>query len=152
MNVLGVRCSTTDYAFCVLTGDKASPMVVVTDAEKFPKGFTEAQNLKWLVQEFEGHISKYQVNTVVIKRFEGRNRGNAFENRVEHEAAIMLAGANLGITNITKKVKSTISKHLGLKGQARYLKTKLDTTVITNYDNYPEKTQEAILAAWSELD
>jgi hypothetical protein len=46
-------------------------------------------------------------------------------------------------------MSSTISKDLGLKGKGKYLKTKLDTSPIKDFENYAQKVQEAILVAWS---
>jgi hypothetical protein len=87
---------------------------------------------------------------VVIKRFEGLAKGTAYEDRVEHEAAVFLACDSCGISGVFKKVKSTIAKNLGCKGRAHYLLT-LNTSLIPNYSQYTEKEQDSILAGWSEL-
>jgi hypothetical protein len=37
-----------------------------------------------------------------------------------------------------------------MKGKAKYL-LEFDTSAITDFDSFSEKTREAILAAWTEL-
>jgi hypothetical protein len=106
--------------------------------------------LLWFTLEVEQWIKKYNVQSVVMKRFEGRSRGGSFEDRVEYEAAVYLACARCGLTTACKKVRSTIAKDLGLKGRAHYLAT-LNTSVIPAFSNYTDKEQEAILCAWSDL-
>jgi hypothetical protein len=86
----------------------------------------------------------------VIKKFEGKSRGKTYEERVEHEAAVIIAAANRGLRKVPKKVKSTIAKDLGQKGRAHYLSV-LDTSHFQTFESESEKTKEAILAGWSEL-
>ena len=52
---------------------------------------------------------------------------------------VIVAGANAGLRRIQRKVSATIAKDLGLKGRARYLRTKLDTSQIPEFANSPEK-------------
>jgi hypothetical protein len=150
MNVLGVRCSNKDFTYAILTGTKRAPAQVMLNSLAFPKGFAKAQSLRWLLQEMDGIITANQINKIVIKSSEGLTRGNTFVDRVEHEAAVQIAGAARGLKGIFKKVKSTIAKDLGQKGRAHYL-AHLDTSSFPDYDSCSEKEQEAILAAWSEL-
>ena len=67
-------------------------------------------------------------------------------------AMVYFAAQNKGIKDISKKVKGSIAKSLGLKGRAKYLKTSLDTTLIENFDSYSDKAHDAIYAGWSKLD
>ncbi len=150
MTVLGVRCSNKDLTYAVLSGTKKSPVLATLDAVAFPKGYTKPNSLRWLVLEIDGIITKHQIKIIVIKSSEGMTRGKAFEDRVEHEAAVQIAAANRGLKWIFKKVKSTIAKDLGQKGRAHYL-AQLDTSSLPEYDSRSEKEKEAILAAWSGL-
>lgn len=150
MNVLGIRCSNSDYTFAVLCGLRTSPQVIEVNSFSFPTGFAKPQSLKWFYQEIDDLLTRHSVKIIVIKKFEGRTRGNTYEDRVEHEAMVLLAGANHGLKALFKKVKSTISKDLGMKGRGRYLLT-FNTSPISNFDKYSGKAQEALFAAWSEL-
>jgi hypothetical protein len=84
----------------------------------YPKGFVKAQSLHWLYQEADGLFRQNGIEKLVIKRFEGQSRGAPFEDRVEHEAAVMLAAAQRGMKAVFKKVKSQIAKELGQKSRA----------------------------------
>jgi len=121
------------------------------DSIVFPRGFNTQQNLVWFLREIEALLDKFDIEMIVTKEFEGRKRDKSFVARVEHEAMVYMAAANHGITAVFKKRKCTIAKDLGLKGRARYLSTKLDTSPIPDFNSYSDKTQDAILAAWSEL-
>lgn len=151
MTVLGVRCSNKDFSYVVMSGAKKAPTIDTSGSLTYPKNYSRPRSLQWFTQEVEELIKKNNVQHVVMKRFEGRSRGGSFEERVEYEAAVYLAAARCGLTNVRKKVKSTLARDLGLKGRAHYLETGLDTSVIPAYSNYSAKEQEAILCAWSEL-
>jgi hypothetical protein len=151
MTRLGIRCSNTDFAYAVLRGTKHVPEVIETNVIGVPAGYRHPEALDWLYQEIERLISSHGAEMIVIKRSESRRRNGALEARLEFEGAVALAGHRSGRIPSLKKVKSTIAKDLGLKGFARYLKTRLDTTPIEGFDSYPSKQQEAILSAWSEL-
>ena len=151
MNILGIRCSNKDFSYAVMSGSKKAPVIVESRSLLYPKNFTRPRSLLWFTQEIEQLIKKYNVQSVVMKRFEGRRRGGSFEDRVEYEAAVYLACARCGLTTACKKVKSTIAKDFGLKGRAHYLETELDTCVIPSFSSCTNKEQEAILCAWSDL-
>ena len=151
MNVLGVRCSNKDIAFAVLDGTKDGPRLIECRTVAYPKGYSKAQSLMWLLREIETIIGQNSIGAIVIKRDEGKFRNRAYEDRVEHEGVVWLAGAKCGLKNVTKKVGRSIAKNIGLKGKAKYLKTQLDTSVIPEYSGLSEKSKEAVLAAWSEL-
>ncbi|HLN32629.1 MAG TPA: hypothetical protein VK395_33175 [Gemmataceae bacterium] len=150
MNVLGVRCSNKDFTYAVLSGTKKSPVQETLYAVAFPKGYAKPQSLRWLLLEIDGLITKHQIKSIVIKSSEGMTRGKAFADRVQHEAAVQIAGATRGLKAVFEKVKSTMAKDLGQKGRAHYL-AQLDTSNFPDYDSHSEKEQEAILAAWSGL-
>jgi hypothetical protein len=150
MNILGIRCSNKDFSYAVMRGTKKAPKIVALETLVYPKNYTRSRSLLWFTLEVEQWIKKYNVQSVVMKRFEGRSRGGSFEDRVEYEAAVYLACARCGLTTACKKVRSTIAKDLGLKGRAHYLAT-LNTSVIPAFSNYTDKEQEAILCAWSDL-
>jgi hypothetical protein len=153
VNILGVRCSSSDFSYAVLNGSRASPVVLKVDSLAYPANYARCRPraLQWFVQEVEELIRNHNVEAVIMKRFEGRSRGTSFEERAEYEGAVYVAAARCGLSTVGKKVKSTIAKHLGLKGQAHYLETGLNTSAIPAYSEYTEKEQEAILCAWSQL-
>jgi hypothetical protein len=134
-----------------MNGGRVAPTVVASNSLAYPKNYARQRSLQWFTQEVEELIKKYSVQSIVIKRSEGRTKGRSFEERVEYEAAVYLAAARCCVTAISKKVKSTIAKDLGLKGRAHYLQTGLDTSLIPGYSQYTEKEQEAIICAWSDL-
>ncbi len=68
MSVLGVRCSNTDLAYCVLSGSKESPAVEAASAIAYPRGFSEPEILKWLRQEVAQIFERHQCSKVVIKK------------------------------------------------------------------------------------
>ena len=150
--VLGLRCGSTEYSFAVLKGGKRKPEVVVKGTVKFPKSNSRALNIAWFKQEIDDIFTHHAVSFLAIKGTEGlASRGAAFVARVEHEAAAILAAVNKGIRRVPRKVKSTIAKDLGLKGKGAYLATKLDTSVIPDFEKQPPNVKEAILVGWSEL-
>jgi Holliday junction resolvasome RuvABC endonuclease subunit len=150
MAVYGIRFSNTDFSFCILTGDGDAPTVHDSGRVAFPKGYSEPELLKWLHQEIAALLQRQPCDAMAIKRAEGTvKRSNALETRVQAGAIGSLAAAQMGCNRVYRKMNSTIAKDLGLKGKGNYLKTKLDTSVIEDFDSYPAKTQEAILVAWS---
>lgn len=151
MSVLGVRCSNSDITFAVLRGTRKEPDVLESSTTPFPKGYQTPQRLKWVYQEAIGVLGKHDIQVVVVKRFEGRSRGNSYEARVEAEAAIAIAAAEHGIRAFYKKQNNTIAKDLGLKGKARYLDTQLDHKLVPGFEGLSDKTRDAVIAAWSEL-
>lgn len=150
MKILGIRCSNKDFTYCVLSGTKSNPREYLSDTLAFPKGYALPLSLKWLVQEIDGIIVEHSIKAITLKGFEGRSRGKTYEERVMHEAAIIIAGANRGIKLIIKKVNSTIAKDLGQKGRAKYL-ANLDFTLIPKFDGASDKLKDALTVAWSEL-
>jgi len=152
MSILGIRCSNKDCTYVVMSGTKNKPAVDHSGASKFPINYTKPESLLWFVQEIEQLISKHKVEKIVLKAFEGRTRGKTYEERVAYETAVYIAAAKNGLNSVFKKIKSTMAKDLGLKGRGHYLQTSLDVSIVPNYDDKSEKEQEAILAAWSELE
>lgn len=152
MGHLGLRCSNNDYTFVILKGDASCPSIMDKGCVSFPKGFNRPHELKWFYQEIEGLIYKHKIRSITIKGAEGMAaRDKSFVSRIENEAVVYLAGFNNGIKKISKKVKSTMAKDLGLKGKAKYLATKLDCSVFPTFNDETPKMQEAILAAWSDI-
>lgn len=152
MEVLGVRCSSREYSFVVLSGNRQCPQIKEKGRVLFPKTISRPQELKWFMLEIETILKKYNITLISIKGTEGMaSRGKPFVARVENEAAIYIAAANNGIKMVYKKVGSTIAKDLGLKGKAKYLVTKLDTSPIPKFNELHKNMQEAILVAWSSF-
>ena len=151
MPIFGLRCSNGDYSFAVLSGTAGSPTLEASGTIAAPKGYSKPQLLKWFFQEIQGLHARYGVKCVVMKGSEGTaHRGATFVERVELEAMVFYAGAELGIKLVHRKVKSQIAKGLGLKGKAKYL-DRFDTSVMDSFEGLSPKLQEAALAAWSEL-
>jgi hypothetical protein len=151
MKILGLRCSNADYSFAILSGTLAAPVLEASGTISAPKGYSKPQLLKWFFQELQGLHARYAPKCIVMKGSEGMAaRGGSFVERVELEAMVFYAGAELGIKPIHKKVKSQIAKGLGQKGNAKYLE-RVDKSVIDAFDGLSPKLQEAVLAAWSEL-
>jgi hypothetical protein len=115
-----------------------------------PKGYTRLQCVKWLLQEIEELIKSHNIEKIAMKKSEAMSKGSAYEERVEHEAAVYLAAANCGLRLASKRAGSTIAKGLGLKGRAKYL-AQFDTSALPSYRSLPPKVQEAVLAGWSDL-
>lgn len=152
MNILGIRCSNSDYAYAVITGTKESPELVVSDIIAFPKGYSPPEIMKWLLQELESINTKYDISRWVIKGAEPMAmRDKAYTSRVEFEAMVSLSAVNKGNSNVCRKVKSTIAKNLGLKGTAKALVIDLDYSLIDGLKNMKDKEFESVVAAWSEL-
>lgn len=149
---LGIRCSNSDFTYAVLQGTKNKPHMLATNTVAMPAGFRQPQALDWLYQEIERLIAAHGVEIIVIKRSESRRRNGARDTRLEFEGVVALAGHRSGQVPSFKKVSSTIAKDLGLKGYARYLRTRLDTSPLEGFDGYSSKSQEAVLCAWSELE
>jgi hypothetical protein len=150
MTVMGVRCSNSDYTYCILSGTHDTPVVEATAQVSFPKDYSEPELLKWLHQEMSTAFTKHKCDAVGIKKPEATvQRSNALEARIQNDAIVSLAAAEAGCLSVYRKVKATIAKGLGLKGKGKYLETKLDTTAITGFDRYSSKIQEAILVGWS---
>ncbi len=152
MKVFGIRCSNKDFAYAVVEGTKAAPVLVASAAHLYPKGYSAPAILKWLLQELEGLNKQHSITNWAIKGAEPMAvRGKPYAFRVECEAMISLAAANQGSSNVIRKVKQTIAKDLGLPGKAKSLTEKLDHSLIPGLSNMAGKEFEAVVVAWSEL-
>ena len=151
MRILGLRCSNTGYSLAVLSGDINAPLLEAHDTVTVPKGYAKPQALKWFFQEIQDLCGKFSFDGIVLKGAEGQaTRDKAFVERIEMEAMVFYAGAQLGIKPVLRKVKSQLAKGLGLKGRAKYLEG-FDKSAVSDYADLPKHVQEALLAAWSEL-
>lgn len=152
MTVFGVRCSNSDYTYCLLEGTKTKPVLRDVKRTPYPDGYSECELLKWLHQEMADLFGKYACGAVGIKKAEGNvKRSNALEARLQAEAIVALAAAQAGCLSVKRKMGMTIAKDLGLKGKAKYLQTELDTSVINGFDGLADKAKDSVLAAWSCL-
>ena len=151
MRVLGVRCSPTDFAYCVIEGTRSNPSLIHTAEVRFPQAYAKPLTLKWLMQEVDDLVKKHSIDSIALKSSEGlAARGKSFVERTEYETVFILVGALRGLKPIVKKVKAAIAKDLGFKGKAHYLSS-IDTSVIPNLCDLSDKLQEAVLVGWSEL-
>lgn len=151
MKVLGVRCSNLDLTYAILQGNRSGPKLVDAGSVQVPKGFTEPEILRWLRQELAGLFSKHDFAAVGIKRAETSvMRSNSLEQRIALEAIVSLVAAENGCLNVTRKVKATIAKDLGMKGKSKYLAS-FDTSAIHDFGKRNAKEQEAIMVGWSCL-
>ncbi|MHB8846291.1 MAG: hypothetical protein ACYC7L_16275 [Nitrospirota bacterium] len=152
MKCIGIRCSTNDFSYAILSGAKASPRLEASATIAFPHGYTRPQALKWFLQELENISADHMLPVWAIKGTEAiAKKGKEFVERVENEAMIILHAGNIGAESVVRKVKTTIAKDLGLPGKVSALKTDLDVSAFPEYTAAPEKIKEAILVAWSEL-
>lgn len=150
MKVCGIRCSNSDFAFAILDGDKHHPAVIHSCRLAFPANFKEGEKVHWFYHELNSLIQQHSPDSVVIKGPEPLvKRSNSIDSRLHNEGIVFLAAAANGIIDTCKKTNATIAKDLGVKGRTKYLKTKLDTSAIADFESYGDKLQEAILAAWS---
>jgi len=150
MKVLGIRCSNSDYAYCIISGIRMAPAVEATRRVSLPEGYNEAESLKWLRQEMQNIFGSHRFDQVGIKKAEtNARRTNALDARIRNEAIVSLVAAESGCLRVAWKVKSTIAKDLGLKGKGKYLESRLDTSPIIGFDAYPREIKEAVLVGWS---
>lgn len=152
MNVLGIRCSASDFSYVVLQGTQQNPILLKYETVRFPKSYSKPQSLKWFLQEVQELIVNNNIKKISIKGFEGMTKGKSYETRVEYEAMVILASANLNVKPVTRKIKSTIAKDLGLKGRAKYLKSLPTSTLFKEFESYSENEKDAILVGLSELN
>ena len=151
MSVLGIRCSNTDLAYCVLSGTKNAPVIEAASAISYPRGFSEPEILKWLRQEVTQIFERHQCDKVAIKKPElAVSRSNAIDTRIACEGIVSLAAAESGCMSVDRLVNVSIAKGLGLKGRGKYLQT-MDTSAVAEFDQYTPKIQEAIMVAWSVM-
>ena len=147
---IGFRCSNKDITIAVVTGSKDSPSIVHTETILLPNDYTRPEALHWLLQELRSIHQKFPASTWAIKRTEPSvKRVSWLDQRLEVEGVTQLAGAECGIPTIACKANRTIAKDLGLPGKPSALKEDLDTSVFDNFDDLPDKVQEAVLVAWS---
>ena len=153
MRVLGLRCSNTDFAFALVTGTQDSPCLEDSRLIAYPKGYTRPQRLKWFLQELQEITRSRDIDKWVLKGTEPMAQKNkSFVERVEYEGIATLVAADASIADVRRKVKATIAKDFGLPGKAKSLTGGLDYHLIPNLRQQPDKIQEAVLVAWSELD
>ena len=152
MKILGIRCSNKDCSIFLMSGTQESPNIESSETITFPKDFNQAESLHWFFLEINRIFENNQIDAVAIKGAEPMaQKTNTLIARIQNEAIIYLASATAGVINVVTKCNASIAKELGLKGRGKYLQSKLDTSVIVNYNNYSKKEQEAILVGWSEL-
>lgn len=153
MSILGIRCSSKEFSYCIVNGKQESVKLTDTGTISFPKGYSDSETLKWLSQEIEGIIKKHKVHGIGIKGVEPMGmKGKIYGARMEKEGIIFLQAALNGIKYIKRKVKGTIAKDLGMKGKSKYLETKADFTRISGYEQANKNTQESIQVAVSMLN
>ena len=113
MTILGLRCSNGDYSFAILSGSSKVPKLIASGSVPAPKGYTKPQLLKWFFQELQDLHTQHDLTAIVMKGTEGlAARGASFVGRVELEAMVFYAGAELGIKPVLKKVKSQVAQGL----------------------------------------
>ena len=152
MKILGIRCSNSDYAYSVVTGTKDLPILEKSQIISFPKGYSPPEIMKWFLQELTTLNKKYSIEKWAIKGAEPMAaRDKTYTSRVEFEAMVSLSAANVGSSNVIRKVKPTIAKDLGLIGKAKALINDLDYSLIDGLKEMSPKEFESVVVAWSEL-
>ena len=150
--ILGLRCSNSDYYYVLLSGTKVAPKLHDHGLVQYPTGLTKPASLKWMFDEVRDRLGKSNAKKVVLKGPEpAATKSPSLVERVEYEAAVLIACGEIGMNAVCKKVKSTIAKDLGMKGRGKYLLS-FDTSRLAGFDTLPEKGREAALAAWTGLD
>ncbi|AWA90540.1 hypothetical protein D5E87_19765 [Vibrio parahaemolyticus] len=150
--ILGIRCSTNDFSFAVLSGKIETPQLLEVQSISFPAKYSQPEKLKWFLDELQELNRKHAISSWAIKGAEPMAaKGKSYADRVELEAMISLSAAILGSSSVVRKVKPTIAKDLGLKGRAKSLVEDLDFTQIAGLDQKNDKEFEAIVVAWSCL-
>jgi len=150
--VLGIRCSNKDFAYAVMSGNKAAPTLAASAINVYPKGYTAPEILKWLLQEIQNLNKQHAVTNWAIKGAEPMAaKGKPYAFRVECEAMTSLSAANCGRSSVVRKVKTTIAKDLGLPGKAKSLTDNLDQSLVPGLADMSDKEFEAVVVAWSEL-
>jgi len=149
--ILGLRCSSKDYAYAVLDGSRDKPVVVASGLIPFPRNQSRMQSAYWFYQELEEILRTHKCTKIVIRGSESRTKNASLVERIEHESMAYVAGGKNGIKFVGRKIRATLAKDLGLKGKASYLETKLDCSPIPGFDALADKVQEAIISGWSEL-
>ena len=151
---LGITCSSKEFSFAIMDIVKGKPKLICAQTIKVPigaKNFYHGPVHKWFYQEISDIITKFKIDKIIIKKYEGRpSRSNAHEFRLELEGIVHLAGANQKIP-VFKKPKVTLAKDICGKGKAKYLQTQLPVSQISNFGKYKTNEQEAIICAWSEI-
>jgi Holliday junction resolvasome RuvABC endonuclease subunit len=152
MIILGIRCSSKDFTFSIISGKQESPNFIEEGTIKFPTGHNDSEKLNWFYQEIGGLIAKHSIGGIGIKGVEPMAmKGKSYGMRMQTEGMIYLQAAQKGIKYIKTKVKSTIAKDFGFKGKGKYLSTKVDYSKIENFDKKSQNTQESIQVALSML-
>jgi len=152
MKILGVRCSTADFSYAVLSGSGENPDVLEVNTVSMPANYSQPEKLKWQFDELQTLNRKHEISGWAIKGAEPMaTKGKSYADRVELEAMVSLSAAILGYDNVVRKVKPTIAKDLGLRGKAKALVEDLDYSKIDGLDKKSDKEFEAIVVAWSCL-
>jgi hypothetical protein len=152
MIVLGIRCSSKDFSFSVVTGSQADPNLIESGTIKFPSGYNDSERIKWFYQENEGLIEKHGIKGIGIKGVEPMAmKGKIYGERMQIEGILFLLAAEKGIKYIKRKVKSTIAKDFGLKGKGKYIATLVDFSKIPGYYKKNANIQESIQVALSMI-
>ena len=97
MAILGIRCSTNDYAFAALTGDIGAPGLEEARTISFPAKYSQPEKLKWLLDELQNINRRHAITEWAIKSAEPMAaKGSAYAERVELEAMVSLSAAMQG--------------------------------------------------------
>lgn len=145
MNILGLRCSPSEFCYVVLKGSKEDWELVIQKKLKLPTGYTRPELIRWFSQEIASIIKEHKISDIGIKGTEAmRMKGKAYGERMELEAMIYLNAAESGIINVYRKVNATIAKDLGFKGKGKYLAEGVDYSNIDDYEKMSSQLQEAV--------
>jgi Holliday junction resolvasome RuvABC endonuclease subunit len=152
MIILGIRCSTNDFSYAIVTGNQASPNIIESGNIKFPSGYNDSDRIRWFYQETGELISKFSIKGIGIKGVEPMAmKGKAYGERMQIEGILFLLAAENSIKYIKRKVKGTIAKDFGLKGRGKYLATQFDYSNIPDFNKKSPNIQESIQVALSML-
>lgn len=134
-------------------GSKGQPKLIRIIKKPFPLDYSRVQIIDWFLQELDDFIQANDgINEIIIKSPDAMSRRNtAYEERLENQGVAYLAASRNGIRLVTRKVRSTIAKDLGLKGNSREYAAVDCSQIYTKQSSISEDERDSILAAWSGL-
>lgn len=65
--ILGIRCSTNDFSFAVLSGNIETPQLHEVQSISFPAKYSQPERLKWFLDELQELNRKYTISGWAIK-------------------------------------------------------------------------------------
>jgi len=149
MKSIGVRTQPEQYAYVIMEGTQAAPIVVVKGISKCPKGSTIPEKLKWARQDVQELLTRDAVAVARIKTVEGNARTKD-PKRLQLEGVIVEGIASHPCQPQTQLlVTSQIKSATGFKNLARYMASLLNMETLQEVST--AAYEDAALAALAGL-